>query len=299
MTDRNNPTHITFWGTRGSIPTPGRITEKYGGNTPCVSILYNDTYIILDAGSGVRNYGLELNNSGIGTEKNPVSMHLFISHTHWDHIHGLPFFGPAYIKGNKLAIYGSPKKGRILESILSDQMDLQYFPITMSTLAAEICFKELSSQVVKIGDFKVDWEEQHFHPGGSLRYRISVDGKKIIYASDVELDFAFQPEKRTDETELRAQEYLKFIDKADLLIADGQYTGEEYQQKQGWGHTSIPTLLEVAYKANVKQLAIFHHDPQHSDKFLNDLWSKYSNKYHAATPSMHVFWAREGLTMPI
>ena len=299
MAEKTEQTHVTFWGTRGSIPTPGRITEKYGGNTPCISVLHKDTYIIIDAGSGIRNYGLELTSEGLGTEKKKLSMHLFISHTHWDHIQGLPFFGPAYVKGNKLVIYGSPKKEQILEGILSDQMDLQYFPITMSTLEADISFKEVSDEVIQLGDVSVDCQEQHYHPGGSVRYRLSVNGKKIVYASDVELNLAYAPDEKTEETEFRIKEYLDFVEGADLLIADGQYTGEEYETKKGWGHTSLPVLLEIAYSAKVKQLAIFHHDPQHSDKFLNDLWSKYSNKYHTSTPPMHIFWAREGLTMPI
>ena len=299
MNEKNSQTHVTFWGTRGSIPTPGRITEKYGGNTPCVSIQSNGEYIIFDAGSGIRNYGLELQNGGLGTDENPLTLYLFLSHTHWDHIQGLPFFNPAYIKGNKLVIYGSPKKERILESILSGQMDLQYFPITMSTLAADVSVKEITEEAIRFGDVVVDWQEQHYHPGGCIRYRVLANGKKIVYASDVELDMAFYPEKKTKETESNAQEYLDFIEGADLLIADGQFTGEEYATKAGWGHTSIPVLLEVAYRAKVKQLALFHHDPQHSDKFLNDLWSKYSPQYHTADPAMHIFWAREGLTMPI
>ena len=299
MTVTNGQAHVTFWGTRGSIPTPGRITEKYGGNTPCISIHYNDAYIVLDAGSGIRNYGLELINSGSGTQENPLSLSLFMSHTHWDHIQGLPFFGPAYVKGNTLAIYGSPQKERILGSILSDQMDLQYFPITMSTLAADIKFKELSNDIIQIGDVGVEWQEQHYHPGGSVRYRITINGKKIVYASDVELDMAFQAKEKTKEIESHCQEYIDFVQDADLLIADGQFTEEEYSNKIGWGHTSVPVLLDVAYRAKVKQLAFFHHDPQHSDKFLNDLWSQFSPKYHTATPPMHIFWAREGLTMPI
>ena len=296
---KNSQTLLTFWGTRGSIPTPGRITEKYGGNTPCVSVESHGQYIIFDAGSGIRNYGLELNNSGLGTDTDPLSLCLFLSHTHWDHIQGLPFFNPAYINGNKLVIYGSPKKEKILGTILSGQMDFHYFPITMSNLAADISIKEITGEEIRLGDVVIDWQEQHYHPGGCVRYRLGVDGKKIVYASDVELNFAFYPKKKTAETELHAQEYLDFIQGADLLIADGQFTGEEYETKAGWGHTSIPLLLEVAYKANVKQLALFHHDPQHSDKFLNDLWSKYSPQYHTADPPMHIFWAREGLTMPI
>ncbi len=297
MAGRDDQIKVTFWGTRGSIPTPGRTTEKYGGNTPCVSVSYQDTYLIIDAGSGIRNCGLELLASDSG--KKPLTLHLFLSHTHWDHIQGLPFFVPAYIKGNKVVIYGSPNKERFLESILSDQMDTQYFPVGMSALAADISIKELSDEPMNMGGIIVNWQEQIYHPGGCVRYCFGLDGRKVIYASDVELDQIFYPTKKTDETEMHAKEYLEFIEGADLLIADGQYTQEEYKTKVGWGHTSINVLMEIAYKAKVKQLAFFHHDPQHSDKFLNDLWNEFSPQYHTATPPMHIFWAREGLTMPI
>ncbi len=298
-TGKNSPAQVTFWGTRGSIPTPGRTTEKYGGNTPCVSIVYDNNYIIIDAGSGIRNCGLELVGSGLGTSENPIDLHLFLSHTHWDHIQGLPFFVPAYVPGNSFVIYGSPNKERFLESILSDQMDTQYFPVEMTSLAANISIREMSDEALRFGDLAIDWQEQVYHPGGSVRYRITVNGRRIVYASDVELDQIFFPDEKTEETERLAAEYLAFVDKADLLIADGQYTEEEYKTKKGWGHTSIPVLLEIAYRAKVKQLAFFHHDPQHTDKLLNELWTKYSPKYHTADPPMHIFWAREGLTMPI
>lgn len=290
---------LTFWGTRGSIPTPGRTTEKYGGNTPCVSLVHKDTTIIIDAGSGIRNFGLDVMDGGLGQDTKALLMHLFLSHTHWDHIQGLPFFQPAYIKGNNLAIYGSPNKERFLEAILRDQMDYDYFPIGMAALAAELRIVELSPDPLKLGEVTVDWQEQIYHPGGCVRYRFTVNGKKIVYASDVELDHIFFARKDEPESQKRSKEYLEFVAGAEILIADGQYTEEEYRTKVDWGHTSMPALMDIAYRAGVKQLAIFHHDPQHSDKFLNDLWAKYSPKYQTATPPMNVFWAREGLTMPI
>ncbi len=299
MSTANQP-QVTFWGTRGSIPTPGRTTEKFGGNTPCVSVMYKDTLVIIDAGSGIRNCGLELLSEAAAKGQKQLSLHLLLSHTHWDHIQGLPFFGPAYIKGNKLVIYGSPNKEGFLESILSDQMDTQYFPVEMSTFASDLSIEEMPEDApLQLGDLSIEWQEQIYHPGGSVRFKISAGGKKIIYASDVELDIMFNSNEKTEETEKHAKEYLEFIDGADLLIADGQYSEEEYKTKAHWGHTSVPVLLEVAYRAGVGHLAFFHHDPLHTDKFLNDLWSQYSTKYHTADPPMHIFWAREGLTMPI
>ena len=296
---KNEAIQVTFWGTRGSIPTPGRTTEKYGGNTPCIAIFHNDMRMIIDAGSGIRNYGLELLAAGLGVKGKPLDCHLFLSHTHWDHIQGLPFFAPAYIPGNKIIIYGSPNKERFLENILRNQMDTQYFPVEMSTFGSDLNIQEMTREPMPLGDLFIDWQEQIYHPGGCVRFRIVLGEKKIIYASDVELDVMFNPKGTSAEVEKQAEEYIEFVKGADLLIADGQYTGEEYKTKVGWGHTSIPLLLEVAYRAQVKQLALFHHDPQHSDKVLNDLWTKYSPKYHTSDPPMHIFWAREGLTMPI
>ncbi len=289
---------VTFWGTRGSVPTPGRITEKYGGNTPCVTVRYQDIHTIFDAGTGIRNLGIDLieeyNKVGKG-----LSLHLFFSHTHWDHIQGLPFFQPAYIKDTNLTIYGSPHKEHFLASILKGQMDFEYFPVGMSEFSANITIQEISEQVIHLGEVIIDWQEQVCHPGGSVRYRLGINGKKIVYATDVELNHIFNPRVDTKKNRVLAQDYLDFVYNADLLIADGQYTEEEYQSKVGWGHSSIQLLFDIAYKAHVKQLAIFHHDPQHSDKFLDELWMKSRSKFHSDYKKMDVFWAREGLTLAI
>lgn len=289
---------VTFWGTRGSVPTPGRITEKYGGNTPCVAVRYQDIHIILDAGTGIRNLGIDLVEEYNKVRK-ALSLHLFFSHTHWDHIQGLPFFQPAYIKDTNLTIYGSPHKEDFLASILKGQMDFEYFPVGMSAFSADITIHEISEEVIQLGEVVIDWQEQIYHPGGSVRYRLGVDGKKIVYATDVELNQIFHPHTDTKKNKILAQDYLDFIYNADLLIADGQYTEEEYPSKVGWGHSSIHLLLEIAYQAQVKQLAIFHHDPQHSDKFLDELWMKSRSEFHSDYKKMDVFWAREGLTLAI
>ena len=299
MTSPNNDkTLITFWGTRGSVSTPGRITEKYGGNTPCVTLCHQDTTVILDAGTGIRNLGIDLV-QGADTETHPLSLHLFLSHTHWDHIQGLPFFQPAYLENTHLTIYGSPKKERFLASVLKGQMDYDYFPVAMSSLTADIRIQEISEEVIQLGPIRIDWQEQVYHPGGSVRYRFHINGKRIVYATDIELDQLFCETDTSEKREDLCREYLGFIHNADLLIADGMYTEEEYPDKRGWGHSSIPILIHVASQAHVKQLAVFHHDPQHSDSFLDDLWVKNRPKYRSANHYMVVFWAREGLTLSI
>lgn len=296
--NEQNKMLVSFWGTRGSISTPGRITEKYGGNTPCVSVRYNDIQIIFDAGTGIRNLGLELLEE-IENGGKPDSLHLFLSHTHWDHIQGLPFFQPSYNKDTKLTIYGSPNKERFLASILQEQMDYEYFPVSFAEFSADIRIKEITEDVLTFGPLTVGWEEQIFHPGGSVRYSVSLDSKKIVYATDVELNRIFESVQSVEEAKELAQQYSSFIENADLLIADAQYTEEEYHEKIGWGHTSISTILDIAYDAKVKQLAMFHHDPQHSDKFLDEVWLKNRSKYRSTNRKMDIFWAREGITLAI
>jgi len=295
---KSDPLYVTFWGTRGSISTPGARTEKYGGNTSCVSVRHRDTQIVLDAGTGIRNLGLELT-SGDEAEHGPDEIHLLLSHTHWDHIQGLPFFRPAYIDGTKLHIYGSPKKERFLEAILRGQMDVEYFPVGLAELAAEVFITEISDRKLRIGSVTVDWQEQVCHPGGSVRYRLRVGKRSIVYSTDLEIDEPFARSKDTRKGRQLAAEYLDFIAGADLLIADGQYTIEEHHEMVGHGHSSIPLALELAHRQKVKRVAVFHHDPDHSDSQIDRLSSAYVAQYAGADPPMEVFWAREGLTLAV
>ncbi|OGV59566.1 MAG: hypothetical protein A2498_03195 [Lentisphaerae bacterium RIFOXYC12_FULL_60_16] len=291
---------VTFWGTRGSIPTPGSNTEKYGGNTSCISVSQGETMVILDAGTGLRNLGLELvRQSARGSHK--INLHLLLSHTHWDHIQGLPFFAPAYRAGTHLTVYGSRKKGNFLESILRGQMDLNYFPIELNELAADISIREIGEhQSLTLGRMKVTWEEQVAHPGGSLRYCMVVGRKRIVYASDVELDCIFPPRgDKTRHNRTLIDQYRTMIHGADLLIADGQYTEADYPNKVGFGHSSIELVARLAYEEKVKQVAIFHHEPQYSDTTLDRIWADLSPRYSLASPSMNLFWAREGMTVAI
>lgn len=293
-----NKFYVTFWGTRGSISTPGSSTEKYGGNTSCISVRYKNTELILDAGTGIRNLGLQIAEQ-IKKSSEKTELHLLLSHTHWDHIQGIPFFAPAYLKETKLAVYGSPKKESFLAAILQHQMDVNYFPIEMNQLAAEISVIEISSEQLQIGPITVDWQEQFAHPGGSVRFRLSAGDKRIAYATDVELDKIFGNGKKNGENGNLEREYCKFIAGVDLLIADGQYTSEEYPLRVGFGHTSIPMAIDIAHKQNVKQLAVFHHDPQHSDTMLDKLWKSYAPQYAVQSSPMNLFWAREGMTIAI
>ena len=291
----NSRIYVSFWGTRGSISTPGSRTEKYGGNTPCVSIEYEDTVIVLDAGTGIRNLGLEMAKE---IKKKKRTIYILLSHTHWDHIQGLPFFAPAYMKNVNLAIYGSPQKEVLLESILQGQMDVNYFPVDMNAFEANISISEISKNKIKLGPITVDCQEQVCHPGGSVRYRMTAGNKTIVYATDVELDLIYTKRRTKDSVKL-AKEYESFISNADLLIADAQYTKEEYPDKKGWGHSSVSNVVKIATKSKVKQLAMFHHDPQHSDTALDDLYRKFTPVVAKSKHDMNLFWAREGMTLAI
>jgi phosphoribosyl 1,2-cyclic phosphodiesterase len=289
---------VTFWGTRGSIATPGRSTEKYGGNTACVSVRIDDSLYIFDAGTGIRPLGVEVMRDCI-PEEGKMELSLFLSHTHWDHIQGMPFFQPAYHPSFSLNIYGTSRKGALLENLLVGQMDSNYFPVKMSTLGAEMAINEIAQgKPLSFDNADITFQELD-HPGGSLSIKLKAKGKTIIYATDHELNNQFTEDGELINDDQLGREYMEFIEGADLLIADGQYTSEEYKVKKGWGHTSVPALLNVAQKCNVKQVAVYHHDPMHTDSFIDELSAKYLQHFQDTEPRLEIFWAREGLTLAI
>jgi phosphoribosyl 1,2-cyclic phosphodiesterase len=281
--------HVSFWGTRGSIATPGRTTEKYGGNTPCVFVECAGASVILDAGTGIRKLGLALARRG-----KPLDLHLFLSHTHWDHIQGLPFFAPIYHSGNRLTIYGSARKEMFLESVLHRQMDENYFPVQMTDLAGAMSIVELDGREMRIGPMTVQCLDQDCHPGGGMAYSLSAGGRRIVYATDFEVDRLLASPSASVPT---LGQFSRFLRNADLYIADTQYTEAEYGPHAGWGHGSIPSVLKIAQAAGVRQVAAFHHEPEHSDAMLDGLEKAFGSRYAAATPPMTVFWAREGMSV--
>ena len=288
---------VTFWGTRGSISAPGRSTEKYGGNTSCVAVNAGGNYFVFDAGTGVRPLGVEIMRECM-PEQGQYEVNLFLSHTHWDHIQGLPFFQPAYHPSFKLKIFGKAAKDDMLEKLLVGQMDSSYFPVPMSAFGSTVSVNQIQDNSLVIGDCKITFNELD-HPGGSTSFKLEYNGKSIVYATDNELNNQFDDDGTLKEDSTLGQSYSDFVNGVDLLIADGQYTQEEYSTKVGWGHTSVPTLLKVAHNAEVKQVAVYHHDPMHTDTFLDELSSKFLHKYQDVEPRMDIFWAREGLTLAI
>lgn len=289
---------VKFWGTRGSIPTPGFRTRKYGGNTSCIELRVDGTLFICDGGTGLRELGADL----MKRDGGPIVAHMFFSHPHWDHIQGFPFFQPAYQKDNTFYIYGTRRGDRRIFGLLSGQMRSDYFPVSFSELGAIIVASDLEEREGVIDDVTIQAFEQH-HPGTSFAFSFEKTGRKVVYATDNEVDLTLlnAEEVLADDAALRRvpDAYLDLIRGADLLIADGQYSDHEYPAKQGWGHARATTIVDAAVQAGVRQLAIYHHDPMHSDDDVDALIDVCRRRALARGSKLSVFGAREGLELRI
>ncbi|MBI5472099.1 MAG: MBL fold metallo-hydrolase [Ignavibacteriae bacterium] len=268
---------LKFWGTRGSIPTPGKETVRYGGNTPCIEVrLRGERLVILDAGTGIRDLGEALMAKG-----ESVNAHLLIGHPHWDHIQGFPFFKPAFISGNELTILGAQSKNVTLRQMISDQMNKVYFPIQLNELKAKINFHPLREGTIEIAGAKLTSIYVN-HPAFALGYRLEANGRSVVYISDNEpFDGEVARSVKNVEkvivdkyTETKGdpnQRIFDFARGADILIHDATYTPEEYVNRVGWGHSHYLFTLKVAAEAQVKKLVLFHHDPSHSDDKIDEI----------------------------
>lgn len=292
---------IKFWGTRGSIPTPGRQTEKYGGNTSCVEVRVAGHLLIFDCGSGLRDLGQsmfeEYGRSGI-------EAHILLSHTHWDHIQGFPFFTPAFSAGNTFYVYGSAAKRLGVSELMSGQMQPEYFPARIDDMGANLHFRGFLDRVA-LGPLDVQIGEL-YHPGGCHGFALHAEGKKVVYATDNELNLGMEhvdpkrPERGYKDPALTLKPHiLPFYEGADLLIADCQYTDEEYPLKVNWGHSSLSAVMEVAIRSQVKRLAIFHHDPLHSDRAVDELVLRAHRYLEARGSTIDCFGAREGMVLKV
>jgi phosphoribosyl 1,2-cyclic phosphodiesterase/ActR/RegA family two-component response regulator len=255
---------VRFWGTRGSIATPGEATNKYGGNTACTEVRCGDQLLIIDAGTGIRGLGLAL----LGEFKQkPMKGHIFVGHTHWDHIQGFPFFAPAFDPANEFTIYSLHGAEKPLQKVFRGQMDSDYFPVSLSEMKGTLNFHELQADV-QIGKIKVSFKFLN-HPGLAVGFRITFAGRTLVYLSDHEsFGRLSPPESGRHPLDVELEQ---FAQDANLMIADAQYTEEEYVQRKGWGHSTFLDVLERAAHAGVKCVAMFHHDPSHDDAFLDDI----------------------------
>jgi len=250
---------VKFWGTRGSIATPGKNTSRYGGNTSCVELRVDNQVLVFDAGTGFRVLGLQLAKE---FSKRPLTVRLFVSHTHWDHIQGFPFFMPAYDSKNRIFIYGPPGRDKSLSYILKMQMDSDYFPVELGDMKAKITVQEIR-KALKFGELRVEPFYLN-HPAMTFAYRVTYGSKVVIYATDNEpyrysLHWpASKTKAPSDYPDYLDQRFVEFISDADLLIGESQYTSKEYEEKRGWGHSPVESLVEFAWRARVKQLVMFH-----------------------------------------
>lgn len=303
---------VRFWGVRGSIPSPGPTTQKYGGNTACIELRVgpDDRIIIIDAGSGIRSLGNYLMENDL--PKGPISADIFLSHTHWDHIMGYPFFTPIYIPGTKIKVHGPVSfEDDPLEEVVGGQMKYRYFPINLGELASEVeYFRLKETPQIDMGDGLSLSTKLLNHPITALGYRFEYEGKVVCTCYDTEPFrnlFITDPDHPDyDEVmaiegeEVAAEQNLaveKFFSGADLLIYDAQYTDAEYSSRINWGHTTIEYAIGAANRAGVKKLALFHHDPDRLDKSLDEFAKLYCEpgKFGAT----EVFFAREAMVIDL
>jgi phosphoribosyl 1,2-cyclic phosphodiesterase len=281
--------HVQFWGTRGSIPKPGPTTIRYGGNTLCVEVrTVRGTLVIIDCGTGLHGLGLKLMSGGV---KN-LAGHILISHTHWDHIQGVPFFVPFFVPGTKWDIYGPKGLNQSLRETLEGQMQHTYFPVTTDEFGATIRYHDLVEGSFEIDDVKVTTQYLN-HPALTLGYRLEADGVTVVYCCDHEPFTRALADGHGAFSGLD-QRHADFIEGADLLIHDAQYTAAEYPSKVGWGHSTGEFVVNLARRANVKRVALAHHDPLRNDDAVEHIVEKLKSNLAADGSTLAVSAAAEG-----
>src|SRR5574338_1104519 len=260
---------LRFWGTRGSIPSPGPTTVRYGGNTPSVEVRTpNGSLVVLDAGTGIRELGRALIERANGA---PITGDIFLTHAHWDHIQGIPFFAPAFQRGNRFTIWGAKSLAASIRRVVRDQMSPVVFPVAFEELAATFDFRELMEERHSSDGFDVQAFSVR-HPGGALGYRFgprpghdAEDGAAFVYISDNELR-AGDASPANDRWRARL---VEFIHGARVLIHDATYTEEEYEAHRGWGHSTYGDAVALALESGVETLVLFHHSPDRTDDELD------------------------------
>ncbi|NQU03108.1 MAG: response regulator [Syntrophaceae bacterium] len=277
---------ITFWGTRGTIPKPGKDTLRFGGNTPCVSVeMTKDRVFIFDAGTGIINLG-----SYLLSLKKRLKMNLFITHPHWDHIHGFPYFKILFLQGNELAVYGSPHGGITTREIISGQMDNISFPITIKEFASRIYFNDITEGEYEIEGLAVKTISLN-HPGVTLGYRLTnSSGKSMAYITDNEL----VPDDIEQQDFFYRQRLVGFLKGVDVLIHDASYFDDEYKSRVRWGHSPITEVLRLAEESEAKSLYLFHHEPDYDDDKVAEMERIGQEYFQKRDLNIQCFAAAEG-----
>lgn len=284
---------VKFWGTRGSIPVPGIDTVRYGGNTSCVEIRSAaGTTVIIDCGTGLRVFGQQLMQS-----QKPIHAYVLLSHTHWDHIQGLPFFVPLFTPGYEWDVYGPKGLSYSIKEILAGQMQYSYFPVGMGYFNAAIQYHDLLEGVFYLGDIKVSVHYLN-HTALDCGFRLEVDGCVVVYYCDHE---PYVVAAASGDSDLTGEdlEHAEFAKGADLLIHDAQYTTEEYAQKIGWGHSTAEYACKVAQQAGVKRVALTHHEPMRTDKELDVHLQYIKERFSKSMPNVEIFAAMEGQVLDL
>jgi len=272
---------VKFWGVRGSVPTPGKDTIRYGGNTSCIEMQIAGKRLIFDGGTGMRELGKEL------MQEMPVEAYIFFTHYHWDHIQGFPLFTPAFTEGNCFHIYGAtPPEGKSMKQHFIDRVLHYNSPVPLRGMQADLKFYELQhGQKMMLHGIEIETGSLN-HPNTAMGYRVTWNGRSAVYCSDTE----HFPDRLDESVVNLAQD-------ADVLIYDAMYTDDEYynpkSSKVGWGHSTWQEAIKVAKAAGVKRVVIFHHEPTHSDDFLDRMAKKVKEAFPLAV------MAKEGLVLPV
>ncbi len=287
MSRIDNQFTVQFWGVRGSIPSPGLHTVRYGGNTPCVEMQAGGKRLIFDGGTGLHVLGQSL------LRQMPIEAHIFFTHSHWDHVQGFPFFTPGFVRGNDFHIYGAiAPDGSTVEQRLNDQMLHPNFPVPLQIMQANLDFYNVKAgDPIKINDITVETAPLN-HPGEAVGYRVNWRDGAAVYITDTE----HFPD-RLDEN------VMWLARNADILIYDSTYTDEEYHSpkspKIGWGHSTWQEGVKIAKAANVKTLVIFHHDPAHDDEFLDRVGEEAAVQFPGAIMAQEGMVLQVPISMPL
>jgi phosphoribosyl 1,2-cyclic phosphodiesterase len=271
---------VKFWGVRGSTPTPQAENMRYGGNTSCVEVRVGEQLYIFDCGTGFRVLGQQLQDE-FGEKKLPLSAHVFVSHFHWDHIQGIPFFRPLYDRADSQFLFHCSSRTRSLKQVMDEQMASPYFPVNLSQMQAQQKFYDIDSGRLNLADgvqIQTSWLN---HPQGCMGFRMETKDGVLVYATDNEPgDAAFDKSVR------------KLAEGADVLIYDAQYLPEEYAaEKRGWGHSHWREAVNVVMESGAKELVLFHHDPDHTDVVIDKIVRDARNYYpkvRAAAEGMEI-----------
>jgi phosphoribosyl 1,2-cyclic phosphodiesterase len=297
--------HLKFWGVRGSIPVPGPDTLRYGGNTTCVEVRADGEIIVLDAGTGIRALGTALESE---FESRPIKLSLLITHMHWDHIQGFPFFLPSYNDKNLVRIYGYDGADAGLREILVGQMATPFFPVKLEDLPGRVVIKKLDKYEFNVGKVRVRAKIMN-HPGVCVGYRLDTSAGSIAFLPDNEPFDALRlhsvkshllsPEQTRKRAEEARASLIDFLQGCEILILDTQYTDEEYKAHIGWGHGSLSASVALAIDANVDKLFLFHHDPVHTDTILDEMAAQARALVEKSGKTLTVQTAGEGIEVTL